>query len=79
MRQIAYNENMNEETRTLEDYIYAKLKMTVKKFCSIRNMPYRTLADQWHSEKGREIIRDQLYRVWAGDRAPASLRKFDDL
>ena len=74
---------MIKENRTLNEYTKAKLDMTSKEFSEAVGSPYRTVADAWHSEKGRENIRNKVFSTWMERRYPKrypdAIKRFDEL
>lgn len=69
------------ETRTLDEYIQAKLGISAIEFAEIYGIPLRTLQYRWNSERGRDAIKNKAFIVFILNTESSKLyvERFDKL
>lgn len=59
------------ETRTVVEYLNAKLNMSVEYFANLEGCDRRTVYDRWQSKAGKVRVMDAVLRIY--------IRRFDHL
>ena len=53
-----------QESRSLSEYMKAKLGITAVEFARMSGLNLRNLYNQWDTEKGRKTIQDAVFRYY---------------